>query len=100
MRAVSVVGGAALSVALMVLGLWAWLHAAELATEAREPYAAKWAVKSAALAAGAAAQAVLLVMVVGRLYRRHLVDDVFRVAAVVVFLAALAAALVLGMAGR
>ena len=100
MRAVSVVGGAALSVALVVLGLWAWHAAAELAAPAREPHPAEWAVKSAAVAAVAAAQAVLLVMVVGRVYRRQRFDDVARAAAVVVFLAALGGALWLGVAGR
>ncbi len=100
MRAVSVVGGAALSVALVVLGLWAWHHAAEVTASADEPYAARWAVKCAAVAAAAAAQAVLLVMVVGRLYRRQLGDDVLRVTTVVVFRAALGGALVLGLAGR
>ena len=70
MRTVSVYGGGLAAVALMVLGLWAWRHAAEVATDAMgataQPYVAKWAVRSAAIAAAAAAQTLLLTLVVGR----------------------------------
>ena len=103
MRAVSLIGGAAASVALLVVGLWAWQHAAEVASDSSvaRPYVAKWAVRSAAVAAAAAAQAVLLIAVVGRLYNRHgVLDAVLRLSAVLVFAVAVISAVALGVAGR
>jgi len=101
LRAASLVGGAAVSLGLMVLGLWAWQHAAEVANGAARPYVAKWAVRGVAVAAAAAAQAVLLVAVVGRVYRRQgALDEVLRLSAVLVFLVALVSAAALGLAGR
>ena len=103
MRVVSLVGGAVASAMLLVLGLWAWQHSAERASDggAARPYVAKWAVRSAAVAAAAAAQAVLLVAVVGRVYRRQgPLDGVLRLSAVVVFVVALVSAVALGRAGR
>jgi len=103
LKAMSLVGGAVASVVLLVAGLWAWQHAAEVATDgaAARPYVATWAVRSAAVAAAAAAQAVLLVAVVGRVYgRRGVIDDVLRLTAVLVFAVALVSAVALGLAGR
>ena len=103
MKAVSLVGGGIVSVALMVLGLWAWQHAAEVATDggAARPYVATWAVRSAAVAAAAAAQAVLLVVVVGRAFPRHrALDDALRLSALLVLVVALVSAVALGLAGR
>ena len=103
MRAVSLFGGAVASVVLLVVGLWAWQHAAEVASDggAARPYVAAWAVRSAAVAAGAAAQAVLLIAVVGRVYRREgALEDVLRLSAVLVFVVALVSAVALGLAGR
>ena len=104
MRAVSLYAGAMAAVALMVLGLWAWQHAAEVGTGAfgstAQPYVAKWAVRSAAIAAAAAAQALLL-SVVGRVYRRQgALDAVLRLSAMLVFAVALVSAVALGLAGR
>ena len=65
------------------------------------PYVAKWAVRSAAVAAAAAAQGVLLVAVVGRVYaRRGALDDVLRLSALLVFTVATVSAVALGLAGR
>ena len=103
MRAVSLFGGAAVSIALLVLGLWAWQHSAEVASDggAARPYVAKWAVRSAAVAAAAAAQAILLIAVVGRAYNRHgVLDDVLRLSSILVFAVALVSAVALGLAGR
>jgi hypothetical protein len=103
LRAVALVGGAVASVVLVVVALWAWQHAAEVAGDsaAARPYVATWAVRSAAVAAGAAAQAVLLFAVVGRVYARGgMLDDVLRLASVLVFAVALVSAAALGLAGR
>ena len=106
-RGATTFGGAAVAVGLMVLGLWAWQHAAEVATDggAARPYVAKWAVRSAAVAAAAAAQAVVLVVVVGRVYGRRgappgAVDAVLRLTALLVFAVAAVSAVALGLAGR
>ena len=103
MRDATVWTGAFVSVALTVLALWAWQHAAEVAGDggAARPYVAKWAVRSAAVAAAAAAQGVLLVAVVGRVYaRRGALDDVLRLSALLVFTVATVSAVALGLAGR
>jgi hypothetical protein len=103
LRAFTVWAGGIVSVALLVAGLWAWQHAAEVASDgaAARPYVATWAVRSAAVAAAAAAQAVLLIAVVGRAYgRRGVLDDVLRLTAVLVFAVALVSAVALGLAGR
>jgi hypothetical protein len=100
MRAVSATCGAALAVALMVLGLWGWQHAAEVATDATRPHATAWAVRSGAVAAAAAAQGLILILVVAPFYRRQFVDDVLRLATVVVLTLAAVAMIALGLAGR
>ena len=95
--------GGIVAVALMVVALWAWQHAAEVASDggAARPYVAAWAVRSAAVAAAAAAQGVLLVAVVGRVYQRHgPVDAALRLSAAIVFMVALVSAVALGLAGR
>jgi hypothetical protein len=102
-RAASLIGGALVSLGLVLVSLWTWQHAAEVASDggAARPYVATWAVRSAAVAAAAAAQAVLLVAVVGRVYRaRGALDDVLRLSAVLVFVLALVSAVALGLAGR
>jgi hypothetical protein len=43
---------------------------------------------------------VALTLVVGKVYRRGLLDEVLRVSAAVVFLLALVGAIALGLAGR
>lgn len=102
MKAASVFLGGTVTILLMVLCLWAWQHAAALAAEreATRPYVATWAVRSGAIALAAAAQAVLLVAVLGRLYRRQLLDDVLRLSAALVFAVALVSAVALGLASR
>ena len=92
--------GAVTTVGLMVLCLYGWQHASELAGQAGRPYVAKWAVRSGAIAIGAAAQVILLTLVVGRLYRRQLLDDVLRLTAASVIAVALVTSVALGMAAR
>lgn len=88
------------AVASVVAGLWAWQRAAELSSGASRPDAVAWAVRSAAVAAVAAGQALVLSQVVGRVYDRRPLDDVLRVSAVTVCLVALVSAVSLGLAGR
>ena len=95
------VGGVA-AVGLVVLALWAWQNAAEVAQRwgATRPYAAKLAVRSAAVAVAAAAQVVLLTGVIGRLYPRQVFDDVLRLCAALVAAVALVGAVALALAAR
>jgi hypothetical protein len=90
----------AASVALMVLCLWAWQHAGDFSVETSRPDVATLAVRSAALAIAAAAQILLLTLVIGKLYRRQLIDDVLKLAAALVFAVTLVGAVALGLAAR
>ncbi len=92
--------GSLVGMALMVACLWAWQQAPHLALEAERPDVVLWAVRSAAVAAGALAQTVLLVLVVGNLYRARLPDRVLQLLTAGVFAAALVSAIALGWAGR
>ena len=92
--------GTGLSVALMVLGLWGWQNAGEFSTGASQPYIATLAARSAAIAITAIAQIVLLTLVVGRLYRRQLIDDVLKLSAALVLAVAVVSAVALGLAAR
>ena len=61
---------------------------------------ALWAVRSAAIGAAASAQAVLLVFVIGRLYRRDWFSDFLGFSAALLFALALVGAVALGLASR
>jgi hypothetical protein len=91
--------GSLLGAALMVLALWLWQQAPHLAIEADRP-AVLWATRSAAVAAAALAQTVLLVLVVGNLYRARLPDRLLQVLTAGLFGASLVSAIALALAGR
>ena len=78
---------AVVAVALMVACLWTWQQgASQFASDAGRPSVATLAARSAAVALGAASQAVLLTLVVGRFYRRQLIDDMLKLTAAAVML--------------
>src|SRR5947209_16781961 len=88
---------------LVVVGLWAWQNAADIAIEywsAARPEVAAWSVRSGAVAAIAAAQAILMSLVAGRVYRRGMFDAVVGLTAGAVFAIALVSAVACGLAGR
>jgi hypothetical protein len=89
-----------LSVACVVGGLWLWQHAAVLASDASRPDIAGWAIRSGAVAAVAAAQALLSFFVIAALFRRDLFTSVVRFTAGLVGGAAVVSAVALGFAGR
>jgi hypothetical protein len=97
---VMVGAGSVVGVALMVTCLWTWQHAPGLAADAERPDVVIWAARSAAVAAGALAQTVLLVLVVGNLYRAKLPDRLLQLLTAGLFAAALVSAIALGLAGR
>jgi hypothetical protein len=97
---ISIGAGAAAAFALMLAALWAWQVGPHLALEADQPGVTLWAVRSAAVAAGALAQIVVLFLVLGNLYPRRRLDLAAAVAATAVFTIALVSAVALGLAGR
>ena len=88
------------SVGLIVGGLWLWQHAGFLASDASRPDVAGWAIRSGAVAAVAAAQALLSFFVVAAVFRRDWFTSAVRFAAGLVGGAAVVSAVALGFAGR
>jgi len=86
--------------ALMVACLWAWQSAGHFSVDASRPYVATMAARTAAIALGAAAQVIILTLVVGRIYRRQLIDDVLKLTAAAVMIVALVGAVALALAAR
>jgi len=85
---------------MLVAGLWAWNDARHLADASTRPEVTLWALRAAAVALAAAAQAMILTFVVSRIYRRDLFSDVLRVFAGLIAAIALICAIALGLAGR
>ena len=93
--------GSAVALLLMVAALWAWGRAGWIAADATRPDVARWAVRSAAVAAGAIAQLLLLTFIAGRMFRRqNFTADVARVTMGLVAGIAIVSAVALGLAGR
>ena len=92
--------GLVVSVTLLLISLWAWQEAPHLAMDADRPEITLWAVRTASIAAGALAQTVLLVLVIGNIYRTRAVDILFRFMTGMVFAVSLVSAIALGLAGR
>lgn len=92
--------GGAGTLVFMILALWTWQNAEQIADDWGRPRLALWSVRSAAISAAALAQGLLLTLVVGGVYRRDLPGDVLRVLAAAVFTVGAVGAVVFGMAGR
>src|SRR5215203_3312747 len=93
--------GAVGALVLMVAALWAWARAGWIAADATRPDVARWAVRSAAVAAGAVAQLLLLTFIAGRMFRhRNLNADAARLTMGLVAGVAIVSAVALGLAGR
>ena len=97
---ISIGVGTIAAIVLMVSALWAWQAGPHLAFDADRPDVALWAVRSAAVAAGALAQGLAVVLVLGNLYRRGRLDAAVGMTAAAVFAVALVSAVALGLAGR
>ena len=94
---------AALAAGLIVVGLWAWQSASDIAIEywgAARPEVAAWSVRSAAVAVIAGAQAIAVVFVAGRVFRRGAFDTALTFTAVAFVAVGLVSALACGVAGR
>ncbi len=88
------------SLGLIVGGLWLWQHAGLLASNASRPDVAGWAIRSGAVAAIAAAQALLSFFVVAAVFPRDWFTSAVRFTAGLVGGAATVSAVALGFAGR
>ena len=98
-KIVALLGGAC-AITLGMAGIWIWQRAYVLAREATRPQVAEWGICSAAIALFAAAQVILAIFVIGRLYHRGLFDKVFKLFAAGVLMVSLVSAVALGLAGR
>jgi hypothetical protein len=92
--------GAVIAALLMVMALRMWEQAPHVAFGADRPELTMYAGRAAAVATGTLAQAIVILMVLGNLYRRRAFDIILRVVAAVVFMVSLASAIVLSMAAR
>jgi hypothetical protein len=102
MKAFSILFLVLLSASLIIAGLWTWQQSQDLVLDwgFGRPNIAQWAVRSAVVAAIAAAQIILLVPVIGRIYRRGVADMVIAFTAAVVLALASVSAIACGFAGR
>jgi len=89
-----------LSIAMVVLSMVAWSRAFRWSESATRPDVALWAVRSAAVALAAGAQAILTSTLLRSMYRRDLFSDLLRKLAGAVAAIALISAIALGLAGR
>lgn len=98
--------GSAIALLLMVAALWTWGRAGWIAADATRPDVARWAVRSAAVAAGAIAQLLLLTFIAGRVFRPRGIQsgnfnaDAARLTMGLVAGVAIVSAVALGLAGR
>ena len=101
-RAVTVASGAICAVGLIVLGLWGWQRAGLIVTLMgweKRPIGV-WSARCAGASLIAAAEAILLTLVVERVYRPDAVCGAARLSALLVFLVCAVCAIALGCAGR
>ena len=94
--------GAVITVGLVIAGLWGWQRAETIVTLVgwEKRLIGAWAVRCMAVALVAVAQAVLLSLVVERVYRPDAVCATARLSALLVFTVCTASAIALGLAGR
>jgi quinol-cytochrome oxidoreductase complex cytochrome b subunit len=101
-RNVIVALGAILSVGLIVLGLWGWerAEAVVLMMGWEKRTIGAWSARCGAAALIAAAEAVLLALIVERVYRSDRVCRTARLSALLIFMVCTVSAIALGLAGR
>jgi hypothetical protein len=86
--------------ALMVVALRVWQLAPHIAFDADRPEIVVYAVRTAAVAVAALAQTVLVVLVLGNIYRTRTSDVILRLLAVTVLMVSLVSAIALSLAAR
>ena len=101
-RTLAIVMGGAAGILLLVLALWAWQGDDLFATGwgAHNLRIARMAVRCGAVALASAGEALLLSLVVRRVYKRDPITGILAALAVLVFMLSAASAVALGLAGR
>ena len=101
-RKVLIALGVVLTVGLIVSGLWGWQHAESIVTLTgwEKRTIAVWSVRCAAVALVAAAEAILLTLVVERVYRPDSICGAAKLSALAVLMVCTVSAIALGLAGR
>jgi hypothetical protein len=101
-RTISMCLGAASSVVLLVLALWAWRREEDFAAllGAHNLRIAGWSAKCTAVALVAAGEAILLLLVIRPAFKRDAFTSILAPLAVLVFMLSAASAVALGLAGR
>ena len=94
--------GGAWGVVLLVLALWAWKSDEDLATRlgAHNLRIEIWAVRCAAVALTAAAEALLMLLVVRLIYKKDAITSILGGLAMLVSMLSAVSAIALGLAGR
>lgn len=92
--------GGLLAVMLMVVAIWVWFDAADLALRSEHPDTLRWAARALAIAAAAGAQIIVLSLVVGRMYQHRASHDVLKLTAALICCLAAVTAAALGLAAQ
>jgi hypothetical protein len=94
--------GGVFGLLLLVLALWAWRGDEDFATGwgAHNLRIARIAVRCAAVALASAGEALLLILVVRKVYKRDAITGILGALAILVFMISAASAVALGLAGR
>jgi hypothetical protein len=99
-RKILIIIGTLVSASLMVSALQIWQNAPHVAVDADRPDMVLYAARTTAVAVASLAQAILILMVLGNLYRTRTSDIILRVLAVVLFTVSLIGAIALSLAAR
>ena len=101
-RWISISMGSLASMTLLLLALWGWMEAPRLVKgfELSNPLFTIWGVRCGAIAAGLAAQAILLTFVLGQVYHRTERGDLARALAMGLCTLAFAGGVAFTLAGR
>jgi hypothetical protein len=101
-RAIAILLGAAWSMGLLILGLWAWHDGTAIVKrmEFSRPVTEMWAMRAGAVSVVALGEALLVLLVIGNVWRRDRLTDVLGLLASVIFVIGGATAVTLGVMGR
>jgi hypothetical protein len=99
-RRILIIVGILVAAALMVSALQIWQNAPHNAIDADRPDMVLYAGRMTAVAVGTLAQSILILMVLGNIYRTRTSDIILRLLAVVLFTVSLISAIALSLAAR
>src|SRR3954469_25162232 len=99
-RGITMLGGVLASVGMLLVALWSWQHAGGMVVGWEQPGVAVWAVRVGAVGLAAAAQVLMMLLVVAKVYERGALASAFIICATMVFTLAAVSAVALGLAGH